>query len=211
MGFCLLNNVALATQYLLDVCSAERIAIVDIDLHHGNGTQDIFWERGDVFYISTHQSPLYPGSGQLHETGSGAGKDTTANFPLPPASGDQAFKVVADEWILPLLGRFQPEMLLVSFGFDPHWRDPLGHLQLSAAGMYRLIAKMSRWADENCQGRIALALEGGYDLEAAGACACAAVSGLLGIDYSDPLGASPRQEGISWERVLTEAKALWLL
>lgn len=211
MGFCLLNNAALAAQYLLGECGAKKIAIIDVDLHHGNGTQDIFWERGDVFYLSTHQSPLYPGSGHLGETGSGDGEGETANLPLPPASGDRAFSAATEEWILPLLQRRQPEMLLVSFGFDPHWRDPLGHLRLSAAGMRRLIEALRAWADENCNGRIALTLEGGYDLDAAGACAHAAVSGLLGSEFEDRLGPSPRPEGSSWEKTLQEARDIWAL
>ena len=104
MGFCLLNNVALAAQYLLHESSgAKRLAIVDLDLHHGNGTQDVFWRRGDVLYISTHQSPLYPGSGSIEEIGAGPGRGATANFPLPPGTGDQGFKAMMDELILPLL------------------------------------------------------------------------------------------------------------
>ena len=211
MGFCLLNNVSLAAEYLIRKNGARRLAIIDTDLHHGNGTQDIFWERGDVFYISTHQHPLYPGSGSLDERGESAGEGATANFPLPPGSGDQAFTTIFDELILPLLDRYQPEMLLVSFGFDPHWRDPLGHLQLSARGYGDQMAKLTRWADKNSQGRIALFLEGGYDLEAASACSIAVVSALLGLEWSDPLGPAPRPEGASWRIITDRARRLWSL
>ncbi len=211
MGFCLLNNVALAAQYLLSDLGAQRLAIVDLDLHHGNGTQEIFYRRGDVFYISTHQSPLYPGTGSLQETGAGAGEGTNANFPLPPGSGDGAFQEIMQTLILPLLDRFQPEMLLVSFGFDTHWRDPLGHLQLTSAGYGSLIASLATWADAHCKGRIALYLEGGYDLEAAAACGLAVTAALLGETWEDSLGGSPQYEGRSWQAVVWAARQLWNL
>lgn len=209
MGFCLLNNIALAAEYLLQHEGAEKLAIVDLDLHHGNGTQDIFYERQDVFYLSTHQSPLYPGSGRLNEIGSGAGKGANANFPLPPYSGDMAFKTVMDELILPLLDRYQPQMLLVSVGFDTHWRDPLGQLQLSSAGYSDLIRRLTLWADENCSGRIVLFLEGGYDLEAGAACGQASVAGLLDRSWSDPLGPAPRDESMAWETIIQQARQIW--
>jgi len=209
MGFCLLNNVALAAQYLIQKEGAKRLAIVDLDLHHGNGTQDIFWRRGDVFYISTHQSPLYPGTGYLEEIGAGEGEGTTANLPLPPGSGDEAFSEVMNGVIVPLLERFRPEMILVSFGFDPHWRDPLGHLLLSAAGYGKLITSLARLAETSCEGRIALFLEGGYDLEAGAACAQAVVAALLKRSWNDPLGPSPRPEGHSWVSVLRRAREIW--
>lgn len=214
MGFCLLNNIAIATNYLLNLdagfgSKANRLAIVDIDLHHGNGTQDIFWERDDVFFFSTHQSPLYPGTGQLKETGGGKGEGYTANFPLPPGTGDTGFRAVFEELVIPLLDKYMPEMLLLSIGFDPHWRDPLGHLVLSAEGFGRIIKWMVDWAGTNCQGRIALFLEGGYDLEAAAACLQAAVAALLGEEWNDYLGPPPRSEGNSWIPVVREARNMW--
>jgi acetoin utilization deacetylase AcuC-like enzyme len=209
MGFCLLNNVALAAEWLVQQAGASRLAILDLDLHHGNGTQDIFWERGDVMYISTHESPLYPGTGALNETGSGAGADANANFPLPPGSGDRAFQTVMDELILPLLDRFDPQMILVSVGYDTHWRDPLGSLQLSALGYNRLIAQLANYADECCQGRIALFLEGGYDLEAGAACAQGNVAALLGQPWKDPLGPAPGPESGSWQRMFLQARQTW--
>ena len=209
MGFCLLNNVALAAQYLVQSKGAKRLAIVDLDLHHGNGTQDVFWRRGDVLYISTHQSPLYPGSGDIDETGAGPGSKATANFPLPPGTGDLGFKDVMDRLILPLLNRYQPEMVLVSYGFDPHWSDPLGHLQLSAKGYGDLIASLVAWIDTACGGRIALFLEGGYDLDAAAACSQAVVAALLGEAWVDSLGPSPRPEGKSWQAVVQLGREIW--
>ncbi len=209
MGFCLLNNIAIAAEHLVQNEGAQRLAIVDLDLHHGNGTQDIFWRRRDVFYISTHQSPLYPGSGSLGEVGDGEGAGYTVNFPLPPGSGDEAFRTVMGEWIVPLLEDYRPEMILVSYGFDPHWRDPLGSLRLSAGVYGELIASLVKLADSHCDGRIALVLEGGYDLDAAAACSQAVVAALLGQPWDDPLGPSPIAERSEWRKVLEAAKRLW--
>lgn len=209
MGFCLLDNIALAAEYLIQQEGAQRLAIIDLDLHHGNGTQEAFYKRGDVFYFSTHQYPHYPGSGDLSERGLGPGEGTTANFPLPPFSGDQAFRAVMDEVMLPLLDRFAPRMILVSYGFDPHWRDPLGQLQLSAAGYGELITRLTHWADEHCAGRMALFLEGGYDLDAAQACTLAVVAALLGEPFEDTLGPSPRPEGRYWQGMVQRARQIW--
>ena len=209
MGFCLLNNIALAAEYLIQQKGARRLAIVDLDLHHGNGTQDIFWRRGDVFYISTHQWPHYPGTGAVDETGSGPGKGFTANFPLPPFSGDQAFTSITQGLILPLLERFDPQMILVSFGFDTHWRDPLGSLIFSAAGYGNLIASLVDFAETHCEGKIALILEGGYDLDAAAACGQSAVAALLKRPWQDTLGPAPQPEGSHWQVMERRAHEIW--
>lgn len=209
MGFCLLNNIALAAEYLLQQHGAQRLAIVDLDLHHGNGTQEIFYQRSDVFYISTHQSPLYPGSGAVEEVGYGKGEGFTANLPLPPGSGDMAFAAGMDELILPLLERYRPEAILVSVGFDTHWRDPLGSLQVSAQGHHDLIRSLTRFADRHCAGHIALFLEGGYDLQAGSACAQAYAAALLGQPFVDPLGPAPRKESDHWRIWLKRAQAFW--
>lgn len=209
MGFCLLNNVALAAQYLIDVHGARRLAIVDLDLHHGNGTQDIFWEREDVFYISTHQAPFYPGTGSLHERGGGAGLGTTANFPLPAGSGDEALLACLEQVSFPLLAAYQPEMILVSFGFDPHWRDPLGSFLVTADGFGRSIAALRDFSERFCRGRIALFLEGGYDLLAGAACASAACAALIGAPWEDPLGAAPFGRVNSWKTVIERARQIW--
>ena len=208
-GFCLLNNIALAAEVLLQREGAQRLAIVDLDLHHGNGTQDIFWQRKDVLYISTHQMPLFPGTGWLDETGGGEGNGATANFPLPPGAGDTAFRTILEALILPLLDRFSPEMLLISFGFDTHWRDPIGSLLLSAGEYGRLITCLVNWADDHCNGRISLVLEGGYDLAAASACATAVTASLLGLPWTDPLGKAPYVEDSGWQQMVTRAKRLW--
>jgi acetoin utilization deacetylase AcuC-like enzyme len=210
MGFCLLNNVAIAAQKLIDLDGAQRLAIIDLDLHHGNGTQDIFYSREDVFYLSTHQYPHYPGTGWLDETGVGPGKMNTANIPLPPYSGDYAFLTVMEEIILPLLDRILPEMILVSYGFDPHFKDPLGSLQLTSTGYGTLIDSLVKWADDNCQGRISLFLEGGYDLEAAKDCSQAVVAALLGEEYKiQPERNLGNEESSNFFTILEQVKNLW--
>lgn len=209
MGFCLLNNVALAAEHLLQNQGARRLAILDMDVHHGNGTQDVFYARGEVLFICTHQSPLYPGSGFLNERGVGAGEGATCNLPLPPFSGDDAFDAAWQQVAIPLLDRFQPDMLLVSFGFDSHWRDPLANLQVSAAGYARQVAALKAWADSKCGGRIMLNLEGGYDLEAGAACSLAASQALLGTEVTDALGPAPQAEGERWRPVIEKAKQIW--
>ncbi|MCL5429591.1 MAG: histone deacetylase [Chloroflexi bacterium] len=209
MGFCLLNNIAIAAETLIQTENANRLAIVDMDVHHGNGTQEFFWKRGDVLFISTHQSPLYPGTGQLNERGSGDGEGATFNLPLPPFSGDQAFHLAYGEIVPALLDHFQPEMIMVSFGFDSHWKDPLANLMVSAHGYGEAIKSLKRWADRNCEGRIAVFLEGGYDLEAAVACGLAVTQALLGMEITDAVGPPPQPESESWLAVLNKAKEIW--
>lgn len=209
MGFCLLNNIALAAEHLLQKEGASRLAIVDIDLHHGNGTQDVFYHREEVLFISTHQSPLYPGTGMLRETGGGPGEGTTVNLPFPPGTGDEGMQTAMETIVLPLLERFQAEMLLVSAGFDAHWRDPLGSLQTTAAGTGRQVAMLKEWAGRAAGGRIALFLEGGYDPEAIKACTLAAAAALRGENWEDPLGPAPLPETNGWQAVIEEARQIW--
>ncbi len=211
MGFCLLNNVALAAEYLLSQEGAQRLAIVDLDLHHGNGTQDIFYQRGDVLYISTHQSPLYPGTGSLNETGKGMGAGMNVNLPLPPYSGDEAFRAVMHQCILPMLDRNRPEILLISVGFDVHWRDPLGQLLLSTQVYGEILGHICQWADQNCSGKVAIFLEGGYDLDAAASCGLATIDALLGQSGSDDLGPAPYAEILDWQQTLEQARQIWEL
>jgi acetoin utilization deacetylase AcuC-like enzyme len=208
MGFCLLNNIAIAAEYLIKYYQVERLAIIDLDLHHGNGTQEIFWTRDDVFYISTHQYPFYPGTGGVEDIGAGIGEGWTANFPLQPGSGDTAFITIMDELILPLLVQKHPQMLLVSFGFDPHWLDPLGHLLLTAEGYRVILLKLCKWADIYCDGRIALFLEGGYDLNAGKACSLAVVSAMINYEFDDPYPC-PYQENNSWKSMMKHAHTVW--
>ncbi len=166
LGFCLFNNVAIAARYLLDVCRLERILIVDWDVHHGNGTQDIFYDDPRVLFFSSHQAGIYPGSGSLWEVGQGRGKGFNLNLPLPGGSGDAIFEYAYESILEPIAARFKPEFVLVSAGYDGHWRDPLAGLNLSTAGYARLTGRIKQIADSYCQGRLALTLEGGYDLTA---------------------------------------------
>jgi acetoin utilization deacetylase AcuC-like enzyme len=162
MGFCLLNNVSIAAKYAQQR-GYPKIFIVDFDVHHGNGTQEIFKEDASIFYISTHQSGIFPGTGHLQEIGIGEGKGTLANFPLPARAGDQAFLSIFNQIIAPLAHRFQPDFIMVSVGFDAHWTDPLANLQLTTYGYYQLAQILSTLADTLCEGRILYLQEGGYD------------------------------------------------
>lgn len=207
MGFCLLNNAALAAEYLIQARNADRLAVVDIDLHHGNGTQEIFWDRDDVLYCSAHQHPFYPGTGRLSETGAGPGEGLTVNVPLPAGSGDRAYMELTDRVILPALDSFQPEMVLISYGYDAHYRDPLGSLTLSGLGYYRVIKALADWSGERCGGRVAVLLEGGYDLEAGRVCSLGAAAALLGQTWSDPLGPAPGGETDRWVTAVDRAAA----
>jgi acetoin utilization deacetylase AcuC-like enzyme len=209
MGFCLLNNIAIAAEYLLREKYAERVAIVDIDLHHGNGTQDIFYERENVFFCSVHQYPLYPMSGMAQESGSGPGAMTNLNIPFPPYAGDQARQTAWETVIKPALVDFRPEMLLVSAGFDAHWRDPLGHQLATADGYGWLAAAMADFAGHTCQGRLAVFLEGGYDLEGGSASALAMVQALAGEEWKDRIGPSPMAEDPFWQTRLMAVIDHW--
>jgi acetoin utilization deacetylase AcuC-like enzyme len=166
MGFCLFNTVAVAARSVLDAGLASRVLVVDWDVHHGNGTQHIFEEDPAVFYFSVHQSPLYPGTGEPDETGSGAGEGTTLNRPLPPGSGDDLFLASLREGLLPAAEGYRPEFVLVSAGFDAHQADPLGGLAVST-GAYREATRLVvELAERFCGGRLVSVLEGGYDLDA---------------------------------------------
>jgi len=189
MGFCLLNNIAIAARHAQD-SGRKRVMIVDFDVHHGNGTQDIFESSGDVLYISTHQYGIYPGSGAMTDIGSGAGAGLTVNIPLHPHSGDEAFEQIAQTVIVPLGLRFKPDLILISAGFDAHWRDTLAQLQLTCGGYHMLTRTVAHLADNMCGGRVVAVLEGGYDPEAVRGCASAVAHALAGLAAPpDPLGA----------------------
>jgi acetoin utilization deacetylase AcuC-like enzyme len=164
MGFCLFNNVAIAAQWALDEGNCKRVAILDIDVHHGNGTQDIFYHRPDVLYYSTHQYPFYPGTGGVDEVGADAGEGTTINVPLMAGCGDETFLTVTEAILLPALRRYRPELLFVSLGFDAHWADPLAQMRLSLAGYGEILQRIATTAEELCGGRLVVILEGGYDV-----------------------------------------------
>jgi acetoin utilization deacetylase AcuC-like enzyme len=195
MGFCLFNNVALGAAWLIVSGRARRIAILDYDVHHGNGTQDAFYSRDDVLYISSHQFPLYPGTGHWRETGVGQGEGCTLNLSLPPGCGDEVYAAALEQIVEPAVRRYQPDFILVSLGFDAFWRDPLASLRLSIGGAYTpLVRSACELANDLCQGRLVVALEGGYDLEALAYGADAACRLMLGDEpAADPLGPPPDQ------------------
>jgi acetoin utilization deacetylase AcuC-like enzyme len=165
MGFCLFNNAALAAAVALEEGAVGRTAIVDIDVHHGNGTQDIFYSDPRVMYCSTHQYPFYPGTGGLDERGVGAGEGTTINLPLPAGCGDDVYRRVTDRVVVPALDRFEPECLIISLGLDAHWRDPLAGMRLSIDGYLGVVERLLHASQRLCRGKVVVLLEGGYDLE----------------------------------------------
>mgnify|MGYP001108466689 CR=1 FL=1 len=164
MGFCFLNNIAIAAQYAIDHYGLRRVAIVDWDAHHGNGTQRIFAARPEVLTISSHVLRLFPGTGHPRERGWGAGQGYTVNLPLSANAGDDEFCRVHQRITLPLLRQFRPELLLISAGFDPHELEPLCSLRITGQGFYRLSRMLFGAADRLCEGRTVLVLEGGFDL-----------------------------------------------
>jgi acetoin utilization deacetylase AcuC-like enzyme len=163
MGFCFFNNAAIAAQSVLDE-GAERVAIIDWDVHHGNGIQDIFGDRGDVFYCSIHERGLYPGTGEVSETGTGDGEGTTANVAFPAGAGDAAYVAAIDGAFAPLLTDFDPDLVLVSAGFDAHEHDPISRMSVSTEG-YGVLAARVRALAERCDAGLGFVLEGGYGLE----------------------------------------------
>ena len=189
MGFCLFNNIAIAVEHARRRHGLRRLAVVDFDVHHGNGTQEVFYADPDVLYFSTHQYPWYPGSGHLRETGEGPGERATVNVPLPAGSGDAVLGRVWEALLTPILRQFEPEMVLVSAGYDGHFTDPLAELALSAAGYADLVAGLRDLARELCGGRLVLTLEGGYDLGALAWCIRNSLEALLDEEPTpDPLG-----------------------
>ena len=175
MGFCLFNNAAVAARWAQKTYGAERVAIIDFDVHHGNGTQDIFWTDPSVMYCSTHQMPLYPGTGDWHETGAG----NIVNVPLREGDGGPEFREAVDTAIFPRLIDFRPDFVIISAGFDAHVRDPLGGLRLVETDYAWVTAKLMEIADQTANGRLISILEGGYDLEGLSRSVAAHVSTLM--------------------------------
>jgi len=176
MGFCLFNSVAVAAEHARVAHGLARVAVIDFDVHHGNGTQALFWDKEGLFYGSTHQFPNYPGTGTADETGD---FDNIVNGPLAPGTGSAEFRHAMTSRILPALDRFKPELILVSAGFDAHWRDPLAQLNLDEDDYTWITAELMAMADVHADGRLVSALEGGYDLQGLAASVAAHVTQLM--------------------------------
>ncbi len=226
-GFCLFNNVAFAAKHALDDIDAvddyawspsavrnhrnarpERVMIVDFDVHHGNGTQALFYDDPRVLYASVHEYGwMYPGTGAADERGRGSGRGATINVPLPPGAGDFGYALVFDEILVPAAQRFKPNLLLVSAGFDAHWRDPLAHMQVSLAGFARMVRVLCELSDALCGGRMVVVLEGGYDLQALSYGVLNTLRIMQGnlADVEDPLGPCPEEEAPVEELIATFA------
>ena len=218
-GFCLFNNIALSARYALGGLPAngdndgltplDRVMIVDWDVHHGNGTQDIFYEDPRVLVVSIHQSPLYPQSGWVEETGAGPGLGTKVNVPLPPGVGDGGYGRVFDEIVSPLARRFRPQLMLMSAGFDAHWVDMLASMAVTLPGFARMVATLSQLSEELCGGKLVAVLEGGYDHDVLsyGVLNTFRVLRGEGLDtVLDPIGPFTSRE-VSAEPIIRQVKA----
>lgn len=184
MGFCLLNNVAVGAEAARRA-GAKRVAIVDIDVHHGNGTQAIYWSDPDVLYVSTHQYPFYPGTGDLRERGEGPGLGTTVNIPLSEGADDVVYAEAVDEVVVPSLATFRPDVVLISAGFDAFINDPLAGMAVSPEGFAFMVSRIARAAD-GLGAPVGMVLEGGYDLPGLESCVRAAALALAGEPALDP-------------------------
>ena len=178
MGFCLFNNVAVTAAALAE--QGERVLIVDVDVHHGNGTQEAFWHRPEVAYTSIHQWPLYPGSGEATEVGGGDGTGMNLNIPVPEGATGDVYQAALDRLVVPFAERFAPTWLLVSLGFDAHRADPLAGVALSAGDFADIMAVLQRLVPE---GRLVVLLEGGYQLDAVASSTGASLAALAGAAY----------------------------
>lgn len=194
MGFCILGNVPIAIRYAQHEYDIRRVLVVDFDVHHGNGTEAMFYDDDSVLFISTHQYPFYPGTGAVNDIGRDKGHGFTVNIPLSAGHGDQNYAALFEQVVWPAAQRFQPELMLVSAGFDAHWADPLAGMRLTLSGYARLTRELIRMADLLCGGKIVFALEGGYNLTALGHGVANVARALLGEDEtSDPIG-PPRDD-----------------
>ncbi|EEG77142.1 histone deacetylase family protein [Dethiobacter alkaliphilus] len=209
MGFCLFNNMAIAARHAQEEFGLSRIMILDWDVHHGNGTQKAFYHDPGVLFVSPHQSPLFPGTGHLKEKGEGAGEGYNVNIPLPPGCGDEVYSQVFTEIIRPLADRFRPELLMVSAGQDSYHNDPVASMNLSFAGFAMMARHARQIAEEYCDGKVVLTLEGGYHLGGLAEAVVTILSELSGWDRPLNHEPAPPAEPIYDDpfRIIGEVKA----
>ena len=209
MGFCIFNNVAVAAKFALANYNLERVLIADFDVHHGNGTQETFYADPKVLYFSTHQYPFYPGTGWIDETGASEGQGTTVNFPMTAGWGDEEYLRAFNEVLAPVARRFQPQFILISAGFDPHWADSIAMMQVSVAGLAQMVMVLKNLAAELCPGRLIFTLEGGYNLQVAASAVKATFDVLLNNpEIVDPLGKSSREKPGEFEEHIEKVKRI---
>ena len=209
MGFCIFNNVAIAAKFALSRFNLKRILIADFDVHHGNGTQDAFYADPAVLYFSTHQYPFYPGTGWLNETGTGKAEGTTVNFPMVAGWGDEEYLRAFNEVLVPVARRFQPQLILVSAGFDAHWADHLAMMRASITGIARITKVLKELAAELCQGRLVFTLEGGYNLRVVAFSLKAIFDVFFGAsDIDDPLGGTTARKADGFDEHIGNIKRI---
>ncbi len=217
-GFCVFNNVAVAAAYLIEQHSFERVLILDVDAHHGNGTQEIFYDSEKALYMSLHEDPReFPGTGFVDEVGEGAGLGYNVNVPLPFGTGDEEYMKAFDEVVVPVARQYEPQFVLVSVGYDSHYGDPVGKLQLSAAAYESIFKKTLDLASTVCQGRLVAVLEGGYNLGQLGKLAALTISRMADFSYSMKDGTPPANSNVARrarrviEKVEKAHSAFWKL
>jgi len=205
MGFCLFNNIAIAARHLLKTHGLKRVAILDWDLHHGNGTQHSFYGEREVLYMSLHQSPCYPGTGMLGETGEGEGVGFNINLPIPAGVGDKGYIKAFEEFFVPAMVAYKPDIILVSAGFDSHSFDPLGGMEVSAEGFGEMTRLLMDAADELCGGKVAFFLEGGYSLDGLAEAVKEVILRMLGLQGTNSVALT---EGLGIDSVLEAAREI---
>jgi acetoin utilization deacetylase AcuC-like enzyme len=188
-GFCIFNNIAVAAKHVLCNYDINRILIVDFDVHHGNGTQDTFYADSNVLYFSTHEYPLYPGTGHLDENGIREGEGYNVNIPMVAGWGDEEYQAIYEDILAPIAMKYKPQLIMVSAGYDGHWSDNIALMQLSVSGFARIVEIIKVLADKLCDGKLIFTLEGGYNHEAISYSVLASLNMLMGNkDIEDPMG-----------------------